>query len=57
MQQYTGRGEIVVPGAASGTTTRILAKELAARPNLHAVSISVLANFLTTSAAVPVVRC
>lgn len=52
MQCCAGSGEIVVVGAASGTTTRTLAGALASRPNPHSVSINVVANFLTTSAAV-----
>lgn len=52
MQCRAGYGEIVVVGAASGTTTRTLADALASQPNPHSVSINVMASFLTTSAAV-----
>lgn len=51
-----GRGEIVVLGAASGTTATTLAAALAERPGPCQVSVNVIASFLTTSATVSKVR-
>lgn len=52
----SGGGEIVVLGAASGTTTRTLAEALDERTSLRDMSITVIADFRNTTAAVSRVR-